>query len=57
VKNSRQAVKLIRWEPESPIRVNKRGQLFIRAHNKPLSIAATSVNNPDRSAFAVERQT
>jgi hypothetical protein len=31
----------------------KRSQLFIRAHNEPLIVAAMRVNNPDRSPIGV----
>ncbi|PYJ89342.1 MAG: hypothetical protein DME71_10045 [Verrucomicrobia bacterium] len=29
------------------LQFHKRSQLFIRVHNKPLSVAAVRVNNPD----------
>jgi hypothetical protein len=31
----------------------KRSQLFIRAHNERLSIAAVCINNPKRSLFVI----
>jgi len=31
----------------------KRGQLFVRVHNEPLSVAAMRVNNPDRSPLRI----
>jgi hypothetical protein len=35
---------------------NERGQLFIRAHNETLSVAAMCVCNPDRSLVGIERR-
>jgi len=34
---------------------HKRGQLFIRPHNKTISIVAVRVNNPDRSRVGINR--
>jgi len=34
---------------------HKRSQLFIRAHNETLSVAAMRVSNPDRSLLRVHR--
>jgi hypothetical protein len=34
---------------------NKRAQLFIRSHNKTLSVAAMCVRNPDRSPVGINR--
>jgi hypothetical protein len=33
---------------------HKRGQLFIRTHNKPLPVVAMRVNNPDCSPLAIQ---
>jgi hypothetical protein len=41
--------------PKSPIRVSNRRQLFIRAHNETLSVAAMCVCNPNRSAVGINR--
>jgi hypothetical protein len=49
---SRQPVKPICRDRESSIRVPERSQLFIRADNETLSVAAMRVNNPDRSSAA-----
>jgi hypothetical protein len=32
----------------------KRGQLFIRTHNEPLSVAAMCVSNPDRAPLRIQ---
>jgi hypothetical protein len=34
---------------------DKRSQLFTRAHNETLSIAAMRVSNPDRSPVGIQR--
>ena len=36
-----------------PFQFQKRRQLFIRAHNETLSIAAMRVSNPDRSPLGI----
>jgi hypothetical protein len=38
-----------------PLKFNENGQLFIRTHNETLSLAAMSVNNPDRSPVGINR--
>jgi hypothetical protein len=35
-----------------PVHFQKRGQLFIRVHNEPLSVAAVRVSNPDCSPLS-----
>jgi hypothetical protein len=34
---------------------HKRGQLCLRSHNEPLSVAAMRVHNEDRSPFTIHR--
>jgi hypothetical protein len=34
---------------------DKRGQLFIRPHNEPLSAVAMRISNPDRSSVEINR--
>jgi len=46
---------LNRWIQTALSNSQKRSQLFIRVHNKTLSIAAVRVRNPDRSPFAIQR--
>jgi len=40
--------------PNRGFQFHKCRQLFIRLHNKTLSIAAMRVNNPDRSALRID---
>jgi hypothetical protein len=38
-----------------PFQFQKRSQLFIRAHNETLSVAAMRVSNPERSSVGINR--
>jgi hypothetical protein len=40
-------------DPELPIRVPDRSQLFVGMHNKALSVIAVCINDPDRSPFKI----
>jgi hypothetical protein len=40
--------------PSRRFEFQKSGQLFIRTHNEPLSVAAMSVNNPDCSSLRIK---
>jgi hypothetical protein len=52
---SRQPVKPIHCNPESPLQIPQRAQLFLRVHNETLSVVAMCVSNPDRSPVEINR--
>jgi hypothetical protein len=39
---------------QPPLQFQKRGQLFIRMHNEPLSVVAMRIHNPDRSPLGID---
>jgi hypothetical protein len=47
-------LQLVRNGSNHRFEFHKRGELFIRSHNEPLSIAAMCVDNPDRSLRAAK---
>jgi len=40
--------------PDAPLRVEKRNQQFILAYNKPLSVVAMRIDNPDCSPLRIQ---
>jgi hypothetical protein len=54
LKKSRLLVKHNLASANRRFQFQKRSQLFIRAHNETLSVAAVCVSNPDCSALAIQ---
>jgi len=50
---SRQLVEVIRRKRESPIPLPQTQSVFVRVHNKALSVVAVRVNIPDRSTLRI----
>jgi hypothetical protein len=41
-------------DTNGPLQLQKRGQLFVCAHDEPVSIAAMSVSNPHRACVGIQ---